>query len=93
MSENRHSQLGEFFKPPWQIGAPRVTLVAHARGALSRAIGRQLGQPCDDSSVATVAVDDAVQGVTTESTTLATTAMAATTRTQPRAKLEAVRAI
>src|SRR5262249_45806853 len=56
----------------WQIRAPRVALVADAGAALARAVSRQLVEPFDDSAVAAVAVNQPVQGITTESPALRT---------------------
>ena len=56
-------------KWPWvlhhlgQIGAPRVALVADARGALAGAVGGERFKPRDDRAVAAVAIDQAVQGI------------------------------
>lgn len=44
-----------------------MALVAHAGGALARAVGRQLLEPVEDRAVASVLVNQPVQRIATES--------------------------
>ena len=55
-----------------QIRTPRVTLVAHARGALARAVGGERVEPRDDRAVAAMLIDEPVQRIATEATAFRT---------------------